>query len=482
VLHRLYTKREKEEMAKLLTDQAVRRIKPDPNHRREISDLRARGLHLVIEPSGTKSWSYRYRRPGSGTSANLRMGRVDFGREYDGAPKIGDPLTLASARALATELERQRLRGHDPAAERQIEKRQARIVHAERESNLFPAAVRAFCDGYKIPRKGKPRGWKQTARHLGLLYADDGSEPMMVSKGLAERWRDRLITEITGNDIRIVVDEAHERSIPGMEMRTEGPSDARARKMRDALGGMFGWLMKRGLIVSDPSSGVWRPGPPAPRQRILNCKPDKDGASELRWFWKATDAVGEPYGSALRLLLLTGCRLREIAEMKWSEFSDDLSELRLAGERTKNGKPFTVHLPQLARDIIRAMPKIENCPFVLSSNGRTAGGSWNRVKHRLDAAMLAEARRECGDDATIKPFVLHDLRRTCASGLQQIGVRHEVIERALNHASGSFRGVSGTYQTDPLTNDVRDALTRWAEQIERIVSGESAKVVPIRRA
>jgi integrase len=464
-------------VAKVLTHAAVVRLKPANGRRREVPDGAARGLHLVIEPSGVKSFGYRYRRPGTGVSANLRLGRLDVsGRETEAEPRIGDPLTLAAARALAAELERRRLRGIDPAAEHQAAKRQARVVASERESNLFPAAVRSFVDEHTVASKGRrPRGWRQTACHLGLRYPADGGEPEMIQGGLAERWRERSVTEIASHDIYSLTDEARRFGIPGTKKRTQGLSDARARKMRDALGSLFGWLLTHRKITVDPCLGVWRPGPSAPRTRVLD-------AAEIRWFWRACDAVGEPYAAALRLLLLTGCRLREIALLKWSELSDDFAVLRLPAERVKNSRPHEIVLPQLARDIIGSVLKIEGCDFVLSSNGRTAGGSWNRVKRKLDEYMLEAAREERGEGAAIEHFRLHDLRRTTASGMQQIGVRTEVIERALNHTSGSFRGVAGVYQTDPLTDDVRAALVKWSEHIQRVVSGESAKVVPMRRA
>jgi integrase len=470
-------------MAKVLTHAAIVRLKP-ANGRREIPDAGARGLHLVVEPSGVKSWGYRYRRPGTGVSANLRLGRFDAsGREHDGELRIGDPLTLAGARALAAECERRRLRGIDPAAEHQLAKRQARIVHAERETNLFPSAVRQFADEYVVARKGRrPRNWRWRARCLGLAYPEDGGEPTIVLKSLAERWRDRPVSEIGANDIYLAVDEARRHGIPGMGKLTAGLSDERARKMRAALSALFGFLLEHRRIAANPTIGVWRPPPPAARTRTLNTDPKVRQADELRWFWAACDKIGEPFGAALRLLLLGGQRLREIGEMRRDELNDDFSVLRLPPERVKNSKEHFVPLPQLARDLIQSVPRFENCDYVFSTNGKTPIGSWSRIKRSLDEAMLAEAKKERGEDATVEHFTLHDLRRTTASGMQQIGVRTEVIERALNHASGVFRGVSGVYQTDPLTDDVRAALVKWSEHIQRVVSGESAKVVPMRRA
>jgi integrase len=466
---------------RLLTAAAIRRLKPDPKGRREVPDIRARGLHLAIEPSGTLAWGYRFRRP-NGRSAVMRLGRVDLSKQESAEePKVGDPLTLAAARALCADLERQRLRGRDPAAEHQAAKQAARVVHAAHEANTFAAAARQFCDEYKAPqKKRKPKGWRETARYLGLKYLPDGSgDPTMIPHGLAERWRDRPISEISAHDVYSLVDEANRYGIPGMEKRTTGSSDARARKMRDALGSLFNWLLQHRRITVDPCLGVWRPPTPEPRDRVLNFKPDVRRADELRWFWSATDAVSEPVGAALRLLLVTGCRLNEIAKMRWAELNDDLSVLALPSERTKNGKAFDVLLPPMAREIIRGVRRIEGSDYVFTTNGRTPTGSWSRIKKMLDDAMRAEAKKEHGMEVTIEPFVLHDLRRTAASGMASIGIRTEVIERALNHTSGSFRGVAGTYQRDPLTDDVRTALVKWSEHIERIVSGETGKVVAI---
>jgi integrase len=372
------------------------------------------------------------------------------------------------------------LRGHDPAAEKQIAKQQARIVRAEREAKTFSACVRTFCDEYRIPRKGcKPKGWRRIARHLGLDYPADGGDPMLIPKGLCDRWRERSIIEIGGNDIHAVVIEAIKLGIPGMGRKTEGPSDVRGKKLRDSLGSLFRWLLEHRRIVVDPTLGVWRPPQRAPRSRILNCKPDVRGADELRFFWSACDKVGKPFGAALRLLLITGCRLNEVAQMEWSELNDDRTVLTLPPERTKNSREHRIPLPQMAREIIQSLPQIEGCPFVFSGNGRTSGGSWNRVKVRLDAAMLELAREEHGDGATIEPFIIHDLRRTCATGMADIGILPHVIEAVLNHTSGAKAGVAGTYNTASYDKEKADALTKWSEQIERIVSGQSAKVVAI---
>ena len=79
------------------------------------------------------------------------------------------------------------------------------------------------------------------------------------------------------------------------------------------------------------------------------------------------------------------------------------------------------------------------------------------------------------------PWVLHDLRRTVASGMARLGVRLPVIEKILNHASGTFRGIVGVYQRHDFAAEKRDALARWADHVDSIVSGKPVgKVVSLR--
>jgi hypothetical protein len=135
-------------------------------------------------------------------------------------------------------------------------------------------------------------------------------------------------------------------------------------------------------------------------------------------------------------------------------------------------------LSALAHQIIAGVPGKPG-DLVFSTTGSTPVSGWSRMKRRLDKEMLDIAKQE-KPDAVIEKWKLHDLRRSFASGLQRLGVRTEVIERTLNHLSGSFQGVSGTYQRDPLTEDVRAALALWSSHIEGAVSGRPAKVIALK--
>ncbi|MFD0460573.1 site-specific integrase [Microvirga aerilata] len=170
--------------------------------------------------------------------------------------------------------------------------------------------------------------------------------------------------------------------------------------------------------------------------------------------------MGQPFGPLFRLLLLTGCRLSEIAEMTRSELSDDLSTLHLPGNRTKNGRPHVVYLSPLAREVLKSVKPIEGCPYVFSTNGRTPVSGFSKAKARLDSLM------------TVQDWRLHDLRRTAATGMAGLGVPPHIVEAALNHVSGAKAGVAGTYNVEAYTVERKEALERWSFHVHSIVSSK----------
>ena len=470
-------------MAKTLTATAVKNCRPD-KRRREVPDGGCPGLHLVVQPNGKKSWALRFRRPGGKLPAKLVLGSVfeTADKEPEIAPVVGGYLTLAGARRLVTTLRHEIAQGRDPAATHIAEKKRRR---GEEKDNNFKQIALEFITQHRVKRTGKrPRRWREVARVLGLSYPPDGGEPLVVRGGLADRWADKAIGAIDGHDVYGVVEESRRVGIPGVPPRNTGPSDARGRKMADALGSLFKWAMmhKRGFMLINPCLGGYRPSAPSDRDRVLNFRADVRRADELRWFWFATNAIGEPFGALLKLLLLTGCRLNEIAQMTQDELSDDVSSLRLPGVRTKNNRPHDVPLPLLAREVIVNCRRIEACRYVFSTNGRTPVSGFSKIKRRLDALMLAEAEKERGTDTNLAPWRLHDLRRTAATGMASLGIAPYIVEAALNHVSGAKAGVAGTYNREQYEPQKRAALERWASHIGGLVSNNIGVVVPLLRA
>jgi integrase len=157
------------------------------------------------------------------------------------------------------------------------------------------------------------------------------------------------------------------------------------------------------------------------------------------------------------LLLLTGCRRDELAELIRDELSDDCAIIRLPGERTK--KPHDVLLPPFAIEVMRRRRERtpEGCRYLFSTNGRTPVSGFSKIKPRLDAAMLALARSERGEDFVISPWRIHDLRRTCSTGMGDIGIAPHIIEAVINHISGTKGGVAGVYNRACYETEKREA-------------------------
>jgi integrase len=361
------------------------------------------------------------------------------------------------ARELAAKIQSERKRGSDVVAEHKSAKQRRNLAAKERAANLFGDAASDFIREHKTKRgHSRPRRWRDTASLLGLKWErgvePTKAEPELVKGGLADKWRDKPLATIDGHDIHTVVAEATKQN------------ESRGRKLHGALSGMFGWLLHKRRAAANPTKGVWRPGLPRARERVLT-------DAEIPLFWEATDKIGQPFAPALKLLLLTGARRGEVAGMRKDELDDDRTRWTIPSSRTKNWRPNIVPLSPLARDILAEVPRVAG-DYVFTTTGRSPISGWSKCKRGLDKAM--------GKD--VKPWTLHDLRRTAASGMSRLGVRSEVIERALNHVSGSFRGVAGVYQRDTLSEEVKTALERWGQHVSGLVAGKSGKVVQLKKA
>jgi integrase len=447
------------QVVKTLTAAAVEKHRGVRGKQTEIADAAARGLYLVIGPTGTKSWALRYRRPATRRSAKLVLGRVALtpGQASEAEPVVGADLTLAGARRLAAKLSHDIAQGRDPAADRQEERHQSATALS------FSQAAKDYVDHIARSR----RRWQETAALLGLRSVDD-----QIPGGLAQRWLHRKVATITEDDIFRVVDEARSKGTPGIAARTSSPSEARARAIYSALSAMFNWLKERRQIKTSPLENLKRPKAPAARERVLS-------DDEVKKFWRATARLPEPFAGALRLMLLTGQRRDEVAGMTRSELSDDLSLWTLPPSRTKNKREHAVPLPPAAQEIVAArlaagkklndMLNAGGDQLVFSTTAVTAISGWSKIKPRLDELM---------DE--VPPWRVHDLRRTAITGMARAGADLAVIERAVNHVSGSFGGIVAVYQKHKFADEVRDALAAWAKLVAAIVEGRSAKVVALK--
>jgi integrase len=219
------------------------------------------------------------------------------------------------------------------------------------------------------------------------------------------------------------------------------------------------WLVARDIILASFAAGVEKPGRETERDRVLD-------DNELAALWRACE--DEPVaGAAIRLMILTGCRRQEAAGCDRRELDAQTRTWTIPRERTKNGVALTLPLSDLAWSTIEGVPRIST-QHVFSING-WCPVSLQLPKKRLDAALRFA-----------RPWTLHDVRRSVATGLQRLGTRLEVTEAVLNHTSGSRGGIVGIYQRHDWAGEKAQALRRWSDHIEALVGGQPGKVVKLR--
>jgi integrase len=226
--------------------------------------------------------------------------------------------------------------------------------------------------------------------------------------------------------------------------------------MHSVLSKMFNWLAEKRRIGVSPLATLKRPSPSRARDRVLSNQ-------EIVAFWHAADKITPPFGVLFKLLLLTGCRLNEVARMETGEFSDKGAIWTIPGNRTKNHRTHVVPLSRLAQTILKSASRSPQCSFVCSTNQRTPVSGFSKAKRGLDAEMKG-----------VPPWRLHDLRRTCATGMAEIGVPPHIIELCLNHVSGARAGVAGIYNRSVQMAERRHAMEQWASHVAGLVGGSGS--------
>jgi integrase len=230
-----------------------------------------------------------------------------------------------------------------------------------------------------------------------------------------------------------------------------------SNRARAALSALFSWAIGEGLADANPVIGTNKATDEVSRDRVLTDE-------ELSLVWRL--AGNGDYGAILRLLVLTGQRREEVGGMLWSEIDTEGALWRVGADRTKNGLAHDVPLSTPALAVLEGLGRREERDFVFGA-GEGAFQGWSNAKTALDGRASAALGR------TIAPWRLHDIRRTVATRLADLGVLPHVIEAVLNHVSGHKAGVAGVYNRSAYASEKCDALTRWGDHVSMLVEGKS---------
>jgi integrase len=359
------------------------------------------GFGLRVRNTGSRSWVYQYK-------IGQKTRRLVIGHAA--------AIKVARAREIAGELHAKVRLGGDPAAEKRLA--------VERTAHTFGALAQSYLQHQRTAvRKSSfseiERALQNYAAPLHALPVDT-IDQRTVAERLSAIARDS--GAVTCN------------------------------RVRAAMSAMFSWAMGEGLALRNPVANTNK-RPEQPRDRVLSEK-------ELRLIWDSLP--DNQYRAIVRLLILTGQRVNEMAGLRWSEIDFDRSVILLPGERTKNGKSHDVPMSDGVRGLLQAQPRLGERELVF---GRRAGpfSGWSKAKALLDAAV------EKANKKALPHWTLHDIRRTVATGMADIGIQPHIIEAVLNHVSGHKSGVAGIYNRANYAAEKAAALARWDEHVQSIV-------------
>jgi integrase len=372
------------------------------------------GFGLRCRSSGARTWFVQYRTRGGETRKH----------------SLGDPknVAFAKARSQAGRLIAGAKLGADPAGDAK-----------EARSAIKFGELAARYLKYQKTRL-KPRSYEEARRHL-------------------ERHASPLHHQAAGR--------VTQQGIVELLQSLAGRAPITANRTRANLSAMFVWAMKAGLVSANPVSATFKPAQERSRERVLT-------DSELALIWPCTSSASD-HDRIVRLLILTGARREEIAGMRWDEIApagDGEVSWALPGARAKNGRPQLLVLPSMAAKQLpapRETPRGQRRELIFGS-GKGPFSGWSNCKARLDTRIA-----NTNGGKSIPAWVLHDLRRTFVTRLNDLGVEPHVIEALVNHVGGTAKaGIAGVYNRSAYAPQKRAALALWCDHMTQLAGDGGA--------
>jgi integrase len=390
-----------------LSDSKILALKPPKSGQIEYLDAAVPGLRVRVGVSGTKTFVLRKRI--AGKNRNLALGR------------FGERFTIAEARKKARQILSDVELKADPAAV--LPKPQRRVVHKHTVNALWPS-------------------YRQAKMHLRTLPEIE----RIFKRHILPEFGDRAADGITRSEITRFIDKIGKRT-PVM-----------ARNILSQFSAFYSWALPRlDRLPGNPCRDAGRPPKPKPRERVLS-------DAEVAALWHVLEREGQPFGPAIKILLLTGQRRNEVFEAERSEFDLDKQVWTIPASRAKNGVAHLVPLSSPVLALIKDLLGRDVSEKLIPARGNWDAGpsGFSKAMTRIRAALEEEIGTK------VSHWTLHDLRRTVATGLQRLGVRLEVTESVLNHVSGSRSGIVGVYQRHNYFEEKKAALAAWSKEVKRL--------------
>ena len=283
----------------------------------------------------------------------------------------------------------------------------------------------------------------------GKLMRSAPQTEARIRRKLIPAWGQRVVLDLTRDDATKLLDGIVDKHGPG-----------EARSNYQILMRILRWADERGTISRNPLEGLKPPHPKTQRDRVLT-------DDELAKVWEKSHNLGPAFGPFFRLLILTGCRRSEIAELHRSEVDMKSGVITIPAARSKNAQAHIVPMSTMVRDEIDALPP--DSDFILSTNGGgKAIAGFGKIKGRLD------------DITGIHDWTIHDIRRTVRTGLARLGIPREVAERAIGHKPADQ--LEQTYDRHRYQTEIADALDKWAAHVRDITTPPPDNLTRLRAA
>lgn len=426
-----------------LTEKAVEKYAPRPT-RYEVHDTYLTGLSLRVTERGKKSWYVIYRLAGTGDGGTKgKLNRVKIG-DY---PLMG----LTGARSAAKDYLEPAEHGRDARLERAAERE-------TEQTRTFEAVFRRFVQIH-VKNNTKEGRFAREQEELARKRAEAGeSEPTKGTRGklgkcAAERyietyalpkWRGRLVDTIGRTEAHDLLDAVQiEHGIP------------KAREVRKHMAAMFNWAVDRGLLPVSPFAGLRRRELKyTVRERVLTM-------DELRRVWDAAGKIAYPFGDIVRLLILTGQRRSEVAELRSPWIVENMRAVEVPASSYKTNRKHVYPLSDPAWAIVERLPKWNSGDYRFSSTGGVSPVSgFSKAKIGLDKKIA-----ELGAKAELPPlpnWTLHDIRRSVATHLPRLGVRSDHVGAVLGHVVA--KGSDANYNHHDYFAEKQVALDLWGRQ------------------
>lgn len=433
-----------------LTQPAIEKLKAPLTGRIEYWDNQLPGFGLRISETGRKTWVVMYRIGGKLVRETLGTAAV--------VPNVADARSRARASLQKVQA------GVNPVEEKRGSERAAKLGR-ERTPKSFGAAADLYLTRY-AERNTKTSTYKETKR--------------VLDHDVRVLWENRSIGEITRGDVIELLDGVVDRGAAVQANRTFA-----------VLRRFFNWTVEREIIKASPLGGLKAPTAETARDRALS-------DDEIRLFWAGCDKLGWPFGPMFKLLLLTAQRRDEIGRMEWSEIAPGKGLWTIPREKAKNDRTHEVHLSELAIEIVHELPRMsrlkadagasEPSPYAFTTNGERPVSGFSKAKARLDGHMLLLLRagfEQSGADpenAKLEGWILHDLRRTAATGMARLNIAPHVVDRILNHVSGTISGVAAVYNRHAYLEERKAALEAWGRYVQSLVRPTPGNIVPLTAA